>query len=53
MPWNIWGTGPVDPAAVAYMETPGLVEGKAEERVFHADFTADLTDLGMKLPDGQ
>jgi iron complex outermembrane receptor protein len=50
VPWNIWGTGPVDPAAVVYMETPGLVEGKAEERVYHADFTADLTDLGVKLP---
>jgi len=50
VPWNIWGTGAVDPAAVAYMETPGLLQGKAEERVYHADFTADLTDLGWKLP---
>ena len=50
VPWNIWGTGPVNPAAVQYMQTPGLVQGAAEERVFHGDLTADLTDLGAKLP---
>jgi iron complex outermembrane recepter protein len=50
VPWNIWGTGPVNPTAVTYMETPGLLQGKAEERIYHADFTADLTDLGWKLP---
>ena len=50
VPWNIWGTGPVSSAAVAYMEAPTLIEGTAEERVYHADFTADLTDLGWKLP---
>ncbi|HZT02977.1 MAG TPA: TonB-dependent receptor [Steroidobacteraceae bacterium] len=50
VPWNIWGTGPVDPASVAYMETPGLIEGVAEERVYHADMTSDLTEAGFKLP---
>lgn len=50
VPWNIWGTGPVDPAAVRYLETPAEEEGVAEERVFHADATADLTDHGFKLP---
>lgn len=50
VPWNIWGTGPVSQAAVAYMETPGLLQGKAEERVYHVDFTSDLTDAGVKLP---
>jgi iron complex outermembrane receptor protein len=50
VPWNIWGTGPIDPASVAYMEAPSLIQGTAEERVFHADLTADLTDHGWKLP---
>jgi iron complex outermembrane receptor protein len=50
VPWNIWGNGPVNPAAVGYMETPELIQGHAEERVYHADFTADLTDHGWKLP---
>ena len=49
-PWNIWGTGPVSQASVLYMETPGLTTGVAEERVYHGDLTADLTDLGVKLP---
>ncbi len=50
VPWNIWGTGPVNSAAIAYMEFPGLIEGYTEERVYHADFTADMTGLGWKLP---
>ena len=50
VPYNIWGTGPVNPAAIAYMNTPQLTDASAEERVFHADFTADMTDLGWKLP---
>jgi len=50
VPWNIWGTGPVNPAAVAYMGTSNLQEDSTEERVYHADFTADLTDAGWKLP---
>jgi iron complex outermembrane recepter protein len=50
VPWNIWGTGPVDPGAVAYMETPGLFIDSTEERIYHADFTSDLTDAGVKLP---
>ena len=50
VPWNIWGTGPVDPASVAYMQTPSIITGEAEERVFHADLTSDLTSAGVKLP---
>ena len=50
VPYNIWGTGPVNPASVAYMEVPEQIQGVAEERVYHADFTADLTDRGWKLP---
>ncbi len=50
VPWNIWGTGPVAPASVAYMAAPGLLVDSAEERIFHADFTSDLTDAGWKLP---
>src|SRR6185437_4547722 len=50
VPWNIWGTGPVDPASVAYMAAPGLLADSAEERIFHVDFTNDLTNAGWKLP---
>lgn len=50
VPYNIWGTGPVNPAAVTYFTTPGFQEGSTEERVYHADATADLGHLGVKLP---
>ena len=48
-PYNIWGTGPVTPASVAYFSVPGLIEGNTEERVYHADFTSDMTNY-VKLP---
>ena len=49
VPYNIWGTGPVSPGAVAYFSVPGLIEGNTEERVYHADFTSDMTNE-VKLP---
>jgi outer membrane receptor protein involved in Fe transport len=49
-PYNIWGTGPVDPAAVNYFTTPGFIEGKNEERVVSGNITADFTTRGIKLP---
>jgi iron complex outermembrane recepter protein len=50
VPYNIWGTGAVSPASVAYFTVPGLLEGSTEERVYHADMTADLGQVGVKLP---
>ena len=50
VPYNIWGTGPVSAAAVKYFTVPGLIEGNTEERVYHADMTADLGQVGVKLP---
>ncbi len=50
VPYNIWGTGPVSPGAIAYFTTPGFQEGSTEERVYHADATADLGHVGLKLP---
>ena len=50
VPYNIWGTGAVDPASVAYFSIPGLREGSTEERVYHGDLTADFGQVGVKLP---
>ena len=50
VPYNIWGTGPVSAASVAYFTTPGFLEGNTEERIYHADMTADLGQIGVKLP---
>jgi iron complex outermembrane recepter protein len=49
VPYNIWGTGPVSQQAISYFSVPGLIEGKTEERVYHADLTSDLSDY-VKLP---
>ena len=51
VPYNIWGApGGVSAASIAYFTTPGLLEGSTEERVYHADMTADLSQVGIKLP---
>ena len=50
VPYNIWGTGPVSPAAVSYFTTPGFQEGNTEERVVNANITGDFTKPGIKLP---
>ena len=50
VPYNIWGTGPVSAAAVKYFTVPGFLEGNTEERVYHADMSADLGQVGVKLP---
>jgi outer membrane receptor protein involved in Fe transport len=49
VPWNIWRPGQVDPAALAYLQTPGFQRAKARTEVVHADLTADLTSV-VKLP---
>jgi iron complex outermembrane receptor protein len=50
VPYNIWGTGSgVSPGSVSYFSVPGLIEGSTEERVYHADFTSDMTNY-VKLP---
>ncbi len=49
VPYNIWGTGPISPGAVSYFSVPGLIEGNTEERIYHADFTSDMTNY-VKLP---
>jgi iron complex outermembrane recepter protein len=50
VPYNIWGTGAVNPAAVKYFTVPGFIEGETEERVVSGNVTADMTKLGVKMP---
>jgi len=50
VPYNIWGTGPVNPAAVSYFTVPGFTQGENEERVASGNITADFTTKGVKLP---
>ena len=44
VPWNIWQDGGVDPAALAYLQTPGFQRATARTEIVHADMTADLSN---------
>lgn len=62
VPYDMWGLGSPyasqytnaaggpSAAAVAYIAEPGLHQARSEERIYHADFTYDGTDAGLKLP---
>jgi iron complex outermembrane receptor protein len=49
VPWNIWGVNTVDPAALAYLSTPGFQRATARTEIAHIDVTADLSG-SVKLP---
>ena len=49
VPWNVWQTGGVNPAALAYLQTPGFQRATARTEIFHVDMTADLSG-SVKLP---
>jgi iron complex outermembrane receptor protein len=49
VPWNIWGVNTVDPAALAYLSTPGFQRATARTEIAHIDVTADLGG-SVKLP---
>jgi iron complex outermembrane receptor protein len=43
VPWNIWAIGGVDPASLAYLQTPGFQRATARTEIAHVDFTVDLS----------
>ncbi len=50
VPWNIFKTGGVTPAALNYLDTPGTAEGNNTEQIEHIDLTGDLGKYGIKSP---
>ena len=50
VPWNIFTTGGVTPAALNYLSTPGTAYGNNTEQVAHIDFTGELGKYGLQLP---
>ncbi|WP_067732892.1 TonB-dependent receptor domain-containing protein [Novosphingobium naphthalenivorans] len=50
VPWNIFQLGQVDPAATAYLSTPGFQRGQTSEQVLSATVTGDLTNYGIVSP---
>ncbi|HET9390823.1 MAG TPA: TonB-dependent receptor, partial [Steroidobacteraceae bacterium] len=50
VPYNIWSTGGVTPAQLAYITSPGTAYGSVTQRIVHADVTADLGQYGLESP---
>ncbi len=50
VPYNIFATGAVTPAQLAYLETPGTSDGNNTESIAHLDATGDLGTYGLKSP---
>ena len=50
VPWNIFSLGKVTPAALAYLEVPGIQTGNITQTIVDANVTADLGKYGVKLP---
>jgi outer membrane receptor protein involved in Fe transport len=50
VPWNVWQTGGVDPAAPAFLELPLFARGTTEQKVFSGYVAGSLGDYGLKLP---
>jgi len=50
VPWDLFATGGVTPAALDYLQTPGTAYGNNTEQVAHVDFTGDLGKYGLTMP---
>jgi iron complex outermembrane recepter protein len=50
VPYNIFKTGGVTPAALTYVSTPGTASGNNTEQVGHFDVTGDLGKYGLSSP---
>jgi outer membrane receptor protein involved in Fe transport len=50
VPYDIYALNNVDPAAVAYLATPGFQRGNTQERVLSGSVTGLLGEYGIKSP---
>jgi outer membrane receptor protein involved in Fe transport len=50
VPYNIFSLGQVTPAALAYLEVPGIQTGNITQTVVDANVTGDLGKYGVQLP---
>jgi iron complex outermembrane receptor protein len=50
VPYDIFTSGAVTPAQLAYLSTPGTSDGSNTEEIAHADVTGDLSKWGVKSP---
>lgn len=49
VPWNIFAPGQVTPAAVRYLQTPGLQRGAVVQQIVDTNFNGDLSQY-VQLP---
>jgi iron complex outermembrane receptor protein len=49
-PYNIFSLGQVTPAALAYLEVPGQLNGRITQMTGNANITGDLGKFGVQLP---
>jgi iron complex outermembrane receptor protein len=50
VPWDIFALNAVNPAALTYLQTPGLQRGVNQETVANASITGNLGGWGIQLP---
>jgi iron complex outermembrane receptor protein len=50
VPWDIFAVGQVNPAALAYLQTPGFQRGNTKQSVVSGSITGQLGEYGVKLP---
>lgn len=50
VPYNIFSLGQVTPAALAYLEVPGQLNGQITQMTGNANITGDLGKYGVQLP---
>jgi outer membrane receptor protein involved in Fe transport len=50
VPWNPFQIGGVTPEALAYIQVPGLQQGKIEQEIYTGSVTGDLGAYGIKSP---
>ncbi len=50
VPWDIFATGQVTQAALAYLQTPGFQRGNVQQTVASASLTGNLGEWGIQFP---
>ncbi|MEO8101844.1 MAG: TonB-dependent receptor [Betaproteobacteria bacterium] len=50
VPYNVWKTGGVTPASLAYLQAPGIYTGSTEQMVQGGSISSDLGTYGLRMP---
>ncbi len=50
VPYDIFGPNGASPGAIAYLATPGIIDGDTEEQIANINFTGQLGEMGVATP---